>query len=151
MNFPVPPSTNGQLNTLLLWTAVFFILALFLGIYFFTAGAPERGAMPNEGSNGYVVADPDPLLPEGEEDQSTEKENEAVELLVTLKRGTDAAALAKEHGLILKSTLRSDPNSHLFEADSLQAGKEAREALSTHPNVSDVYFNEPAYNQPLEP
>ena len=52
------------------------------------------------------------------------------ELLIFLQPGTDAEQFAKEHGLVVKQALMSDPDAYVFTAASVQAAKVASENIA---------------------
>ena len=67
------------------------------------------------------------------------------ELLVFLRPGTDPAAFAREHGLALVRTLRSDPDANVYAAASPEAAKGARARARAHARVRSAWLNEPRH------
>lgn len=65
------------------------------------------------------------------------------EMLVFLQPGTDAKQFAKDHGLVVKHALRSDPNAYVLTATSAQAARMAcQDVAATDSRVRASYVNQ---------
>ncbi len=79
---------------------------------------------------------------------STTKNSEGFlgQVIVFLQPGTDPVAFGKANGLTYLSSLRSDPNAHVFQAGSQSATTLAMTSLSSSPQVRAVYENRRSQN-----
>jgi len=63
------------------------------------------------------------------------------EVLVFLKAGTDVEQYARDHGLVVRRVLRSDPNAYVLRAASTRAATAAVQVAGTDSRVRSVYVN----------
>lgn len=75
---------------------------------------------------------------------------ESAELLVSLRPGTDPAAIAHSHRLTWRRALRADPDMHVFAASSGDTAQTAKETLAADARVRHVYLNSPSRNEPFD-
>ncbi len=68
------------------------------------------------------------------------------QVIVFLQAGTDPVAFGKANGLTYLSTLKSDPNAHVFQAGSQSATTLAMSSFSSSPFVRAVYENTRSQN-----